>query len=282
MLSFSSAAEFVRLRPVDESPTSSRGGDLSSTPRLRLSDAAIRRAAERFGPRSPPALLYLQAAWSEARLRFARRIEFRRGENAAACSAYEAMRVGEFTDINSLQAWANWRTIPRNLNGRLPLRPILALDLCCGVGHSTEVLAFYTEPGSRIFGLEMNGRFVEHARRKTYRHADGRRANVSFRAQSVLDAFRRPTGELLADAEVDLVNAVGAVGCHFDAQATRRLARECGRVVRVGGLAAIDSGREGTAPRELEATFRDAGFLLVHTARSCAFDRRPQLCFRKL
>jgi len=164
----------------------------------------------------------------------------------------------------------------------MPLRRLQVIDLCCGVGQSTEVLAFYTPPGSEILGLEMNRRFVEHARRRKFFHADGRFADVAFCAQSVLEVFRRPNGESLSDAGVDLVNAVGAVGCHFDSQATRRLARECGRVVRSGGLAAIDSGREGATARDLEEAFGAAGFALVHSARSCAFDRRPQLCFRRI
>ena len=77
-----------------------------------------------------------------ARIRW-RKVFFRQNRNHLACQAYRQMNLEEFQALNARQAWANWRTIPRNLAGRLPQRPVLALDLCCGVGESTEVLAYY-------------------------------------------------------------------------------------------------------------------------------------------
>ncbi|HEX3133611.1 MAG TPA: hypothetical protein VHX44_08510, partial [Planctomycetota bacterium] len=43
----------------------------------------------------------------------------------AARKAYQRMTTTEFVRINARQAWANWRTIPRNLHGHLPIdRPL--------------------------------------------------------------------------------------------------------------------------------------------------------------
>jgi len=78
-----------------------------------------------------------------------------------------------------------------------------------------------------------------------------------------------------------LVNSSGAVGCHFDLEATRILACECARILRPEGLATIDSGRQGTDGPALIAIFRRLGFCLIHSVRSCWLDRYRHLCFRK-
>lgn len=88
-------------------------------------------------------------------------------------------------------------------------------------------------------------------------------------------------GHAIADQSVDLVNSSGAVGCHFSTKATAILADEVARVVRPGGLALIDSGRDGTAEKDVRALFGARGFRPVHRARSCALDRYIQLCLRK-
>jgi len=232
---------------------------------------------------SPLALLriLLRQACHEVRLHRLRHIRFRSRHNDEACRAYEAMEPWEFEGVNARQAWANWRTIRRNLDRRAPGGPMRAVDLCCGTGQSTEVLAYYLPPGSQILGLEYCPRFVSVARARTYLSRDGRPADVSFRAQSVLDTFHDSGGAALADLSIDLVNSSGAVGCHFDSSATARLAAEIDRVLRPGGLALIDSGRSGTPEPELLAIFLGRGFSAVHRARSCAFDRYQQVCFRK-
>jgi SAM-dependent methyltransferase len=217
----------------------------------------------------------------ELALRIGRHVNIRKAENGAACRAYAAMRVEEFRDINARQAWANWRTIPRNLSGELPDRPILAIDLCSGTGDSTAVLAYYCAPGSQILGLEFNPNFVAYARRRGYYDRRRQPADVAFNVQSVLDAFCTPRGKVLADASADLINATGAVGCHFDCRATRIRARECGRVLRCGGLALIDAGRGGAEVDDLLELFAAEGFTPVRQARSCVFDRSRQVCLRK-
>jgi SAM-dependent methyltransferase len=158
---------------------------------------------------------------------------------------------------------------------------VRTVDLCCGTGQSTQVLAYYLAPGSEILGLEYNPRFVAMARARAYRTREGGPAHVAFHAQSVLEPFRDEGGVPLADQSVDIVNSSGAVGCHFEPGTTARLASEVDRVLRPGGLALIDSGRNGTSEPDVRAIFGERGFDVLHRSRSCAFDRYRQVCFRK-
>jgi SAM-dependent methyltransferase len=225
--------------------------------------------------------MLIRQACYEARVRGLRKIPFRSSRNDVACRAYAALTLREFEAINERQAWANWRTIRRNLAGRVPSRPIRAIDLCCGTGRSTEVLAYYLEPGSTILGIDAAARFVATARERTYLTRVSTPADVSFHCQSVLEPFRENATEVVPDASIDLVNSSGAVGCHFDADATAVLAAEVDRVLRPGGLALIDCGPDGTRPLELRRIFEARGFRAVHRARSCLFDRYWQVAFRK-
>jgi SAM-dependent methyltransferase len=248
---------------------------------LCFSERTIRGVARREGPRGSLAGLCLAQLIRETSLRIGRGVDFRRRRNDEACAAYDAMAVDDFRIVNLRQAWANWRTIPRNLSGVLPARPVFAVDLCCGIGDSSAVLACYCAPGSQVLGLEWCPEFVREARRRAYRNISGGPAQVRFRCQSVLETFRDADDAPLEDESVDFVNAGGAVGCHFDAPATARLARECRRVVRPGGWALIDAGADGTSPRVLEAIFAEQGFEVRGRARSCALDRFVQLRLRK-
>lgn len=227
------------------------------------------------------ALAGVRQAYYEAWVCNWKRVRFRLTHNGAACRAYCEMLTHEFEAINARQSWANWRTIPRNLNRRLPNRPVNAIDLCCGIGQSTEVLAYYCAPGSRLLGLEYNPRFVEVARRRRYRHDTGAPGRVTFNAQSVLETFRYPDGSEVAGGSIDVVNSCGAVGCHFDPDASIKLAGEVLRVLAPGGLALIDSGAAGTSEQRLKDIFKRAGFEALAEARSCALDRYTQVCFRK-
>jgi SAM-dependent methyltransferase len=247
---------------------------------LRISEKTIRAVAQRRGPKCSLTSICVKYAIAAAKIRW-KRIVFRENRNHLACAAYSRMQLAEFQAVNARQAWANWRTIPRNLAGRLPLRPLFVLDLCCGIGESTEVLAYYCAPGSLILGLEFNRAFVAAARARRYSDRSGQPADVGFVAQNVLETFRDGSGQPIAPNSVDLINASGAIGCHFDGDATAILARQCARVLKDGGLALIDAGREGTCARELVRLFAEQGFQPVHKARSCVFDRYWQLCLQK-
>ena len=265
------------LDPVPAtSPPLARRGDV-----LILSERQIRRIARDHGPEQTIVTIVARQAWHEWRIRLATRTSFRHRTNAAAVSAYCEMDGDEFAGINARQAWANWRTIPRNLSGHLPNRALRIVDLCCGIGQSTAVLAYYAAPGSTLLGLEYNPRFVGLARQRAYRHAEGDAAEASFMAQSVLDTFRDNSGAALGAGSVDLINASGAVGCHFDHAASVGLAAEVARVLAPGGLALIDSGPAGTPGDDLRAIFADHGFISLGHARSCMVDRYRQLRLRK-
>jgi SAM-dependent methyltransferase len=249
---------------------------------LKLTDRAIRRIAHERLPESSIARIVLKQAFYENWLKIRKRVDFRSDENADAVRAYCAMSIQEFDGINARQRWANWRTVAKNLNGTLPNRPLRAIDLCCGTGHSTEVLATYCAPGSTLLGLEFNEDFVQLARLRTYLDQDGNEVRAEFRAQSVLETFRDASGAAVPPASVDLVNCCGAVGHHFRPDATRTLADEVKRVLKPGGLALIDSGRAGTGKRALLRIFRERGFVPVRSARSNLADRYLQICFKKL
>lgn len=94
------------------------------------------------------------------------------------------------------------------------------------------------------------------------------------------------SAELLAiadrtrDSRAGEVNAIGAVGTHFDPSAARILLREIRRVLRPGGLALLDAGPGGTSPGQLEALAAETGFNVCGRARSCIFDRYWQYCCR--
>lgn len=246
-----------------------------------FSEKSIRRTARTLGPRGSILAVCFKARWHEWALKHKRRVDFRSRENAAACAAYDRMSVADFAIINSAQTWANWRTIPRNLRGRLPSRPLAVIDLCCGTGDSTAVLAYYCPPGSRILGLEWSGTFVDAARRRSFIDATGNHAAVMFRRQDVLDPFADVEGRHIADRSVDLINAQGAVGSHFDRGAIQCLAAQCRRVIRDGGLAMVDAGRRSRNFRDVVTVWTDCGFELVHRAESCPWDKFVQLCFRK-
>lgn len=238
-------------------------------------------AREKLKDKNEILSICMRQAWTEVRLILTRGINFRYRQNETARNAYAKMGLDEFEGINARQQWANWRTIPKNLTGRIISRPMKAIDLCCGTGHSTEVLAHYLPPGSEILGLEFSESFLGVARRKKYLNHNGEDVRVRFNAQSVLEVFCDSDGNFVRDQSIDLVNSCGAVGAHFDEEKTLTLAIEVARVIKPGGLAMIDSGQPGTNQNQLIRIFESKGFEFIHAARSCIFDRYTQVCFRK-
>jgi SAM-dependent methyltransferase len=143
------------------------------------------------------------------------------------------------------------------------------------------VLACYLPRGSRLLGLDVSPAFVGNARRRKYTHQSGVAMDVTFGVQSVLETFRDAEGRAITDGSVDLVNASGAVGCHFDEEASGKLAAEVRRVLQPGGLAMIDSGLPGTHTGQLVRIFGEHGFEVCRKTRSCLLDPYTQVCFRR-
>jgi SAM-dependent methyltransferase len=202
--------------------------------------------------------------------------------NVASSVSYSRMTTAEFTCINGRQAWANWRTIPQNLSGRLPLdRPLRVIDLCCGTGESTQVLAWWLPLGSTIIAYEQDARFAMSAQTRSYRNRRGHPISVSIRQTSVLETFCDPAGDPYETGSIDIVHAIGSLGCHFSPEESRLIVRECSRVLVGGGYAFLDAGRAGTTPDRLASLAAEAGFLLEGHSKSWWLDRYVQLALRK-
>ena len=212
--------------------------------------------------------------WLAERALARRGIRFRATAFGQVLAAYAAMTQAEFDAINGPQAWANWRTIPRALSGHVPDRPLRVLDLGCGTGSSTSVLAFYCPAGARITGYELAEPMLAFARRREYRQRDGSSVNVDFVCQGVTEPLRE------SDGSVDLINASGVVGHHLKPATIAPLIAELRRVLASDGVAMLDVGPTMPA-RELRRLMADAGFAYLGRYRSWFGDRTGELVFRR-
>jgi SAM-dependent methyltransferase len=217
--------------------------------------------------------------WRTERTLARRGVHFRTTDIGALGAAYAAMSDREFDAINGRQDWANWRTIPRSLSGHVPDRPLTVLDLGCGTGGSTRVLAFYCPAGSRIIGYELAAPLVEIARRRSYVHRSGQAADVAFCCQGATETLRQPDGSSIAERSVDVVNASGVVGHHLDSVTIRPLISELQRVLCDGGVALLDVGPT-LSDTALSAVMTATGFARLGYRRSCFLDRTGQVIYR--
>jgi SAM-dependent methyltransferase len=236
-------------------------------PTLVLAERDIRS----HGPGHVLAVCWRQ--WRAERALAHRGVHFRSTDAAQVAAAYTAMSAAEFEAINGRQDWANWRTIPRCLSGRVPDRPLRVLDLGCGTGGSTRVLAFYAPAGSRLTGYEVAAPLVEVARRRPYRHRDGQPAEVDFLCRGVTEPLTE------TNASVDVVNASGVVGHHLNADMVRPLVAELARVLRPGGIAMLDVG-PSLGDAALTALMEPAGFERLGRWRSSWIDPTGEVVYR--
>lgn len=223
----------------------------------------------------------LTVCWRQKRAEWAlakRGIRYRSTDPDRALAAYSAMTAEEFATSNMRQDWANWRTIPRVLSGRVPNRPLRVIDLGCGPGSSTRVLAFWCPAGSHITGYEMACPFVEIARKRDYRHRSGAPARVDFSCQPVTEALRLPDGSPLPSASVDVANASGVVGHHLTEATVKPLIAELRRLTVPGALVSLDFGPTLRAPR-LIRLMADAGFRPAGRVRCLPFVPSGQALF---
>ena len=241
---------------------------------LILSEKEIRQ----HGPGHALAVCWRQ--WRGERRLARRGVHFRATEPEAVAAAYAAMSDADFAAINARQDWANWRTIPRGLSGNVPDRPLRVLDLGCGSGSSTAVLAFYCPAGSHITGYEMVSPLLDMARRRAYVHRSGQATQVSFVCQEVTEPLRDAVGGVVPNECVDLVNASGVVGHHLYADSVRPLIGELCRVLTPDGIAMLDVGPSLPA-KILLPIMSAAGFHAVKHVRSWFLDPTGEIVFRK-
>jgi SAM-dependent methyltransferase len=241
---------------------------------LTISEPEIRAS----GPGHPVAVLLNQ--WVAERRLAGRGIRFRDTDSPRVAAAYAAMTPAEFDAVNGRQDWANWRTIPRALSGNVPDGPLLVLDLGCGTGGSTRVLAHYCPAGSHLIGYELAAPLVAIACRRDYRHRTGRPVRVDFVCQGVTERLRLPGGAPVPAGSVDLVNASGVVGHHLDKHSIRPLQRELRRVLTDEGVAMLDVGP--TLPGDvLRRLLAAAGFEYRGHFKSWLGDRTGEMVFRR-
>lgn len=241
------------------------------------------------GPGSLLAVCWRQ--WRTERDLKRRKLHFRSTVLLEVVNAYARMSAEEFDAINGRQAWANWRTIPRALSRHVPDRPLRVLDLGCGAGNSTQVLAFYAPAGSHITGYEAAAPLLDFASGRRYRHRGGAEARVDFVVQGITETLRQPVAEFgqtkglthepVPDASVDVVNSSGVVGFHLNQETVPPLIAELVRVLRPGGVALLDVGP--TLPsRVLRGMMTAAGFECLARRRSWLGDPTGEIVFRKV
>jgi len=189
------------------------------------------------------------------------------------------MDAREFAKINACQEWANWRTIPRLLSMVHVPKPWSVIDLGCGQGLSTEVIAWYCPDGSQVLGYDLSDSALSMARGRAFYHASGKKCKVSFRPQSIDESWCDLEGKVLGDQSITLVNASGIIGHHLSYNKVCAVAREIRRVLVPGGWAFLDVG-----PRirrvELKEIMQAAGFRHNCHARSCWLDPYGQSAFQ--
>lgn len=242
--------------------------------RFTIAEKEIRR----HGPGSALAVCWRQ--WRAERALARRGLHFRATQAVQMAAAYAAMTEGEFNAINGRQDWANWRTIPRCLHDQLPARPWRILDLGCGTGSSTRVLAFYSPDGSWLTGYELADPLLTFARRRTYLHRSGASAQVDFLAQGVTTTLHEADGSTIADQSVDVINASGVVGHHLTEATIMPLVQECQRILKSEGLAMLDVGPT-LGPTPLVRIMQSAGFQAHGHFRSWRLDPTGQIVFRR-
>ncbi len=242
------------------------------TPILQITSREIRQA----GRGNVLAVCWRQ--WRAERGLERRGLHFRSTDSKTVAAAYSAMTESEFDAVNGRQDWANWRTIPRAMNAHVPDRPLRVLDLGCGTGGSTRVLAWYAPTGSIITGYELAEHLLLYARRRDYRNRQGGAVQVDFVCQAVNETLRLPDGCPILQRTIDVVNASGVVGHHLNPETIAPLITELRRVLVPGGIAMLDFGPSLGGPR-LRGLMTEAGLTYLGHYRSGWWDPTGEMVF---
>lgn len=189
----------------------------------------------------------------------------------------------QFAEYNFPQRWVERRTIPVAIDGRVPARGAVVLDLGCGPGTSTEVLTHFAHTSWKIIAYDLTPRSIELARERAARggfvNRDGASIVPEFHCQDIGGTLRRD-GEALPAGVADMAVSGGVVGLYMNPRSVTRLAWELRRVLKPGGFAALDAG-PAVGVRVLKEIMARAGFRYVRACRSAPFDPRPKLVFER-
>ncbi len=240
--------------------------------RLLIAERAIRQNT----PHDLVSMCWRQ--WKTERRLGRRGVLIRTSDVDAVEASYSRMARDDFEGINARQNWVNWRIIPRAMSGLVPDRPLTIVDLGCGIGSSTSVLAFYSPQGSHILAYEISRPLVSIAKIRQYLDRSGERADVRFRCQSITTTLRPCDGAPLGQS-IDLAIASGVVGHHFNVDTMQPLARQLKAVVRPGGLAMLDSGPT-LSTSDLVDIMTSVGFVEARRCRSWPLDPTALIVFQ--
>lgn len=227
----------------------------------------------------------IRLKWKQFKVETLGGYHFRGQEKDFVHHAYNKMDHDTFSAINGAQEWVNWRQIPRALRKRIPKGPAVIVDLGCGPGSSTRILAWYGTPAWRIIGIDFSEDLIHRARslkeNGDFHTADGGKPTIEFVVGSVVESFRDASDTRLADHSVDYVNSSGIVGHHLNKDSFLCLAKELQRVVKPNAFVALDSGPHLKA-KDIRPIMEQFGFILCAKIRSVPLDPRPQLVFHRL
>jgi len=197
---------------------------------------------------------------------------------------FSGLAADGFEEYNLPQAWVESRMIPQALHGRVPRAGARILDLGCGPGTSTRLLAHFADPSWFILGMDLTPALIDAARLRAqagaFRNAAGQTIPTAFVRQDLAAPLRGPDDTPVPDASIDLAISCGVVGLYMDTPGATALAHELARVLRPGGFAALDAGPAIPVPA-LRQILAGAGLTPDGTCRSVWCEPRPKLVYRK-
>src|SRR5215831_14866469 len=209
-----------------------------------------------------------------------RNVSYRTTHPARVAEAYGLMSEDEFDAINAPQEWQNRRLIPRMIQSLGLKEPLIAVDLGCGSGQSSQVLGSQLPPGSTLLGYDICDRLLARASHRTYRDVRGAPLKARFINQSIAQPLNDPAGRRLDAGSVGLIHAAGVVGHHLTEADVVAMAAEIARVLAPTGSAVLDAGP--AMPRApLQEILAAYGFAVWDTLRAVPCASHHMLVFRR-